>query len=144
MESLFLALDKRLGGVLPVRFLKFVLVGFLGLLAHMACLSLLHKGAGIAFLHAQAASTYLAMTLTFAMNNAFTFRDRKLSGGRFAKGLLYFYAICTVGALLNLAMAGYAYDAGAHWLIAGLLGAAAGAVWNYAVNSALTWKGGNG
>lgn len=136
----FLLLDKLVGRFIPIRFMKFTFVGFLGLLVHMASLALLHKAAGFAFIYSQAAATYVAMTSTFVMNNAFTFNDRRLEGSKFAKGLFFFYAICTVGALLNLALAGYSYGVGAHWLISGFLGACAGAVWNYAINNAYTWK----
>lgn len=139
----FLLLGMLGGRIFPVRFMKFAFVGLVGLFVHMASLALFHKVGGLAFIYSQASATYIAMTFTFVMNNAFTFRDRKLSGGKFAKGLLLFYAICTLGALLNLVLAGYVFDAGANWMISGLLGAGAGAVWNYAVNNMYTWKGGS-
>lgn len=138
----FLMLEKLFGRFLPIRFLKFAFVGVIGLVVHMTALALLHRAMDIAFIYSQAAATYIAMSSTFVMNNAFTFRDRKLKGARFAKGLLSFFAICTLGALLNLVLADYLYNTGAHWLISGFMGACAGAVWNYAVNNTFTWKSG--
>ncbi len=136
----FLLLEKLFGKYLPARFLKFASVGLIGLVVHIAALALLHRAMEFPFIYSQAVATYIAMTSTFVMNNTFTFRDRKLRGASFVKGLFSFFAVCTVGALLNLALAGYAYSIGAHWLVSGFLGACAGAVWNYAINNTVTWK----
>jgi hypothetical protein len=56
----------------------------------------------LSFTVSQGLASVLAMCLNFSVNNAFTHRDRKLSGLRFLKGLLSFIAICSVGAFANL------------------------------------------
>lgn len=140
LEFGFLLHEKLFGRYLPIRFLKFTFVGIIGMAVHMAALAFLHRAMDFPFIYSQAIATYIAMTSTFVMNNTFTFHDRKLKGINYVKGLFSFFAICTIGALLNLALAGYLYSIGTYWLISGFLGACAGAIWNYSINNTVTWK----
>jgi dolichol-phosphate mannosyltransferase len=50
----------------------------------------------------QAIATIVAMTGNFWLNNLFTDRDRRLRGLALATGLLYFYAVCGLGAAANV------------------------------------------
>ena len=56
-EYLLMLLDRLFGGVVPIRFLAFSLIGALGLGVHMAALALLLKGLGMGFVAAQTAAT---------------------------------------------------------------------------------------
>src|SRR5271156_1077479 len=105
LEYLFLILDKILGRYLPTRFLLFVSVGFLGLVIHLSILGAFHLSNPAAFLVGQVAATLSAMTFNFFLNNLVTFRDRKLKGIALLKGLVVFYAACTLGVLINLSFA---------------------------------------
>ena len=125
---------------MPARFLLFVLVGLTGVGVHMATLYLTHLTLGSAFAWAQSLATLVAMTSNFFLNNAFTFRDRRLHGAGLLRGLLSFYLACSLGALINVALARFLFGLGAHWAIAGLAGAAVGAVWNFALSSYFTWR----
>jgi dolichol-phosphate mannosyltransferase len=134
-----LLLDKLVGRWVPLRFVSFATIGGLGLIVHMAVLALLYKGVGTPFANSQAAATVLAMVFNFSVNNAITYRDRRLTGRAWARGLLSFVAICSVGAFANIGVANYLFGHDGRWMLAALAGTTAGAVWNYAVTSVYTW-----
>jgi dolichol-phosphate mannosyltransferase len=56
------------------------------------------------------------------------------------RGLFTFYAICALGTVANVGIAGYVFARHEVWWLAGLAGVAVGSVWNYAVSSVFTWK----
>ncbi len=80
LEYLYLILDKVIGRFVPIRFVLFVLVGSAGLLIHLSTLGLLYDWGKTSFRVAQLAGTIIAMTFNFLLNNAVTFRDRRLRG----------------------------------------------------------------
>ncbi|MDP6786062.1 MAG: glycosyltransferase family 2 protein [Rhodospirillales bacterium] len=139
-EYLMLLGEKLFGGWIPVRFVLFVGVGALGLVVHLAVLGGLLKGPGLSFPISQTAAVIIAMTFNFIVNNVFTYHDKRLKGLGFLRGLISFYAACSLGALINLAVAIYLFDAGSPWWLAGAAGAVVGAVWNYAITATFTWK----
>lgn len=132
-------LNKLSGGIIPLRFIFFALVGATGLAVHMAALSALLT-AGFQFTQAQSGATLIAMTSNYVLNNYTTYRDARLSGLAFIGGLFMFYAICSTGFLANIGVARWVYFANQSWWIAGIAGAVMAAVWNYAVSSVLVWK----
>jgi dolichol-phosphate mannosyltransferase len=139
-EYLVLLADKLFGHIVPVRFVLFAAVGGLGLFVHLAALGVALKVLGLSFLVAQSVAVLVAMTFNFIVNNFFTYRDRRLTGLRFVYGLLSFYLVCLVGAVANVGVGIYIYDANITWWLAGVAGAVVGAVWNYAVSSVFTWR----
>ena len=80
------------------------------------------------------------MTGNFLLNNLFTYRDRRLRGLALATGLLSFYAVCGLGAAANVGIASHLFASKHSWWLAGLGGAAIGAVWNYAMSSVFVWR----
>lgn len=136
-----LLLDKLVGHVVPVRFLAFALVGGLGVGVHMAALSLVYLATPTSFATAQAIATAVAMAFNFAVNNAVTYRDRRLRGIGWWKGLASFAIACAIGALANVGIAQYLFEQRQAWVLAALAGIAVGAVWNYAVTAIYTWGG---
>lgn len=139
-EYLMLIMDKLFGRYVPVRFVLFSLIGGLGLVVHMAVLATAHLGLNADFAWAQASATFVAMLANYALNNALTYRDRRLRGWRFVKGLVSFVLVCSVGAFANVGVGNYLFQSRSAWWLAGLAGVAVGAVWNYAVSSVFTWK----
>lgn len=139
-EYLALLLDKLAGNVIPVRFLLFAMIGGLGVLTHLATLWFAGYAIGAGFAAAQAIATIVAMTGNFLLNNLFTYRDRRLRGPAVITGLLSFYAVCGIGALANVGIAAHLFAADHSWWLAGLGGAAVGAVWNYGASSVLIWR----
>jgi dolichol-phosphate mannosyltransferase len=130
--------DKLIGHILPIRFIMFVGVGALGVVTHLVVLWMALTL--LPFAAAQAVATGIAMIGNFVLNNMLTYRDKRLSGTRFVTGLLSFCAICSVGAVANVGIAGLLFADLAMWWVAGIAGAAMSAVWNYALTSALTWR----
>jgi dolichol-phosphate mannosyltransferase len=138
LEYLQLLADKLIGGLVPPRFVLFALVGSLGVLLHLGVLYVML--AWLPFGWAQLVATVVVMTTNFFLNNAFTWRDYRLRGAAAFVGLLKFYAACSIGALLNLALASQIKDYGAPWYVAGFAGLIVGSVWNFAVTAATTWR----
>jgi dolichol-phosphate mannosyltransferase len=138
-EYLLLLLDKLvLRGLLPVRFAVFAAVGGTGVLVHLASLR-----AALFFLGfplSQAIATVIAMTSNFVLNNLLTYRDARLRGRRFVRGLISFYLVCAVGAVANVGVASAVFERHYAWWLSGLAGAVVGVVWNYAVSSVFTWR----
>ena len=139
-EYLTLLLDKLAGPMIPVRFLLFAMIGGLGVLTHLSALWLAVYPLGIGFAAAQTIATLVAMTGNFLLNNLFTYRDRRLHGRALLTGLLSFYAVCGLGAAANVGIASHLFVANHSWWLAGMGGAAIGAVWNYAMSSVFIWR----
>ena len=136
-----LLLDKASGGLLPIRFISFALVGALGVLVHLAVLSLLRYTAALDFETAQAIATVVAMVFNFQLNNQVTYRDQRLRGPRLWRGLVIFMLVCGLGAVANIGVAQVLYRSNTGWSVSGAIGAAIGVVWNYAVSATLVWRG---
>jgi dolichol-phosphate mannosyltransferase len=136
-----LLLDKTIGRIVPVRFVMFALVGGAGVAVHFAVLSVLFQGMGQNFAMSQTAAAVVAMTFNFFVNNALTYRDRRLRGARaLLIGLLSFYAVCSVGLVANVGIANYLFEEAYAWWLSGIAGILVGAVWNYAASAVFTWK----
>ncbi len=135
-----LLLDKVVGRVLPLRFIAFALVGALGVVVHLAVLTVALKPAGLSFEAAQAIATVVAMVFNFQLNNDITYRDVRLRGPRLWRGMLLFMLVCGFGAVANVGIAQLLYESNTTWSIAGAVGAMIGVVWNYAVSATLVWR----
>lgn len=139
-DFLGLLLSKLSGNSISPRFFLFALVGATGLIVHLAALRTFLMTTHIPFNAAQFAAAFVAMTSNFFLNNALTFRDRRLTGVAAFKGLLTFYLVCSIGTLANVGVAELIYLRDASWWRAGIAGAIMAAVFNYAVSSMLTWR----
>ncbi len=140
IEYVQLLIDKLIGGLIPSSFILFSMVGAVGVLIHLSLLWLLLSTFGRTFNAAQTICTVVAMTANFLLNNAITYRDRKLKGWGVVRGLVTFYLACSVGVYINLRLADAAMAAGAAWYFAGLFGLAIGSIWNYGVTQLFTWR----
>ncbi|WP_206663414.1 glycosyltransferase [Aurantiacibacter suaedae] len=138
-EFLFLLIEKLTKGLIPPRFVLFAIVGVLGLAVHLSVLNLMGTFQPN-FLVAQTTATFVAMVFNFALNNQFTFRDKRLTGLRMIRGLVVFIAVCSVGAIANLSVANFAQQEFGNWNLAGVLGALMGSVFNFGVSSTLVWN----
>ena len=132
--------DKLIGHIVPVRFALFALIGGLGLVIHLLTLWMCLNLFSAEFRVAQTAATLLAMTSNFFLNNQFTYRDQRLHGVDLLRGLGVFYLICGLGAIANVGVASYVFDADRIWWLAGVAGVIVGSVWNFAMSSVFTWK----
>jgi dolichol-phosphate mannosyltransferase len=140
-EYAVLVADKTIGRYVPVRFILFALIGLWGLGVHLAVLWSGLKLASLPFAAAQATATGVAMIANYTLNNWFTYRDRRLKGWGFVRGLVSFVLICSVGAVANVGLASFLFGSTrSSWWIAGIAGAAMSSVWNYAVTAVFTWR----
>ena len=139
VEYLQLLLDKAFGDLIPARFVLFGMVGAVGVLTHLLVLYALLKS-GQSFAPAQVSATFVVMTLNFFLNNAITYRDRRLRGVALIGGLISFYIACSIGAFINYRVATFGVQNGARWYVAGLVGVAIGSLWNYGVTAVFTWR----
>lgn len=131
--------DKTIGYYVPVRFLTFSIIGGLGVFVHMAVLSFVLQGLNFGFATAQSVATGAAMTFNFALNNVLTYRDCRLRGWAWFKGLFSFMLACSIGALANVGIATYLFENRTQWILAAFAGVLVSAVWNYAVSQIYTW-----
>lgn len=139
-QFLMMLIDKTVGHLLPVRFIAFCLVGGSGVLVHFLVIGLAFRVIGLGFVPAQAIATLVAMTSNFLLNNALTYRDRRLRGLGLLRGWLSFTFACSIGAIANVGVAGYLFRGEVSWVLSALAGILVGTVWNYAVTSSYTWK----
>ena len=142
-EFIILVLEKLLGRYVPVRFLMFAAVGSVGLVVHLAVLAAAMAG-GLEFRWAQTAAVMVAVAFNFLLNNTVTYRDVRLRGAAFWRGLLAFYGVSLVGAAGDVGVGALVYRYDQVWWLAGVAGVAVGVVWNFAVSSAVTWRPGFG
>ncbi len=138
-EFSLLLLDKKFGSWIPARFILFSLVGVSGVFIHFAVLTLLFRGAALAFTTSQASATVVAMTSNYALNNSLTYRDQRHRGLGWWRGLLTFYAICGFGVVANVGVAGLLFERQG-WALAAAAGALVGTGWNYAATRLFTWS----
>ena len=138
IDYLGLILAKYTGNFLPPRAVMFFLVGFSGLVVHMAVLYAC-RGGGLAFLPGQLIAATTAMTSNFLINNNLTYRDRRLRGLKLLIGYLRFCALCALGLIANVAVANLVHEHTPLWWLAGVAGAVSGAVWNYVSTSLAVW-----
>ncbi len=135
-----LLVEKRTRGAVSARFLMFSGVGVSGMFIHAALLILTYRhGAGVPFSVAQAIGILGAMNWNFFVNNALTFRDRRLKGAGLIRGLLAFYLCCAAGGMISEALATFLKGHGVQWLVAGMTGAVVAGVWNYQTSKRGTW-----
>ncbi len=140
VEYLQLLIHKRIGNIVPPRFVLFALVGGSGVVLHLALLYAMLAWARQSFVIAQTIATILVMTTNFFLNNLLTWRDYRLKGVDALVGLLEFYVACSIGAFLNIRVASFAVEHGVPWYVGGLAGLVVGSVWNYAVTAVTTWR----
>lgn len=140
MQFLGLLLSRLSGGLLPVQFLLFALVGFSGIFVHLAALYGLAEVLAVPFVWAQLSATLIAMTTNFLLNNWLTFAHRRLKGWRIVYGLVSFYLVCSLGAVANISVAVWIYQFDQATMLAGLAGALMSSVFNYAVTKLVTWR----
>ncbi|MCR9121853.1 MAG: glycosyltransferase family 2 protein [Phyllobacteriaceae bacterium] len=140
VQFLGLLVSRFTAGLVPAQFLLFALVGTSGLVVHMIVLFMAASLAEMGFVAAQITATYIAMTTNFIFNNQVTFGHRKLVGMRFWTGLLTFYAVCSIGAIGNIAFSERVFEFGAPIWLAGLSGAVMSALFNFAVTKLVTWR----
>lgn len=141
LEYLELLLEKIIGRWIPPKLILFGAIGAAGAVVQLAVLGVAHKIAGVGFAHAEIVAVGVAMLFNYTLNNVLTYRDRRLTGLHWFRGLFSFVLVCSFGAIANVGIGTMLYgQRGERWRLAGLLGIAVGSVWNYVATKWLTWR----
>jgi dolichol-phosphate mannosyltransferase len=140
LEYLELLADKLVGDFLPASYVVFGLAGSIGILAHLAVVTLLRLIPGIGLERAQLLSSAVVIGINFVLNNQLTFRSARLEGAKFLAGMAVFYAACSVGLFVNLRVLEYLTLHSVPWYLAAAAGLAAGSVWNYWMSAMFVWQ----
>lgn len=137
------ALVSRAATAHAGRLVRFALVGASGVLVNNGLLLLLVEVCGLHRLAAALLATEMAILGNFALNDGWTFRDRRAgsrSPGDLARRAGRYNLVAAGGLLLSLvviaALTGWC---GFHYLAANLIAIALATLWNYAVNARFTW-----
>lgn len=141
MEYLIALYDRMFGKVVPVRFAMFSAIGGLGAGVHFLVLGLFFRLMDVPFVAATIVATMVAMTFNFFLNNALTYRERRLKGFRqLLDGWVSFCIVCSVGAAANVGVAAFLHNVQhGDWRLSALAGIVVAAVWNFALSSRFTW-----
>ena len=119
LDFLGLIVSKLTRGVVPVSFVSFLLVGGVGVVLHLAALKLALL-TGLTFFAAQTLATLVAMACNFVVNNLTTYRNARLRGWAWLRGLAMFCGICSLSALANIGVATWLFEHDQTWWAAGL------------------------
>jgi dolichol-phosphate mannosyltransferase len=142
LDFLGLVAHHASGGVLPIRFVLFALIGGIGIVVHLAVLSIVLAVSGDArFDVGQTIATLAAMASNFVLNNEITYRSYRYRGIGMIGGFLMFALVCSIGAISNVNIASWLFAGRTTWWLAGLAGALVGVVWNYAASTTFVWRG---
>ena len=137
-DYLSLIASKGMKRLFAQRFTGFALVGLSGVVVNLAVLRIALRW--LPFVRAQAVAVAIAICCNFLLNNALTFRERRLTGLGLIAGLISFYLICGMGALANIGVSAAIFSSEHRWWAAALCGAVVGAGWNYLASAATIWR----
>jgi dolichol-phosphate mannosyltransferase len=140
LEYLGLLFAKATDDRVSLRFALFCLVGAIGIGVHFVTLTVGYDLLGMQFVWAQTLAVIVAIASNFVINNALTYRDRRLRGLTFFGGLLRFYLVSMAGLVSNIGVSDWLFVNSQKWWVAGLAGAVIGVVWNYVVASLFVWR----
>lgn len=131
--------EKRLGGLIPARFILFTGVGLSGVIVNVGALLVLHR-LGAPHQLALVIAIFAAMSWNFWLNNLLTFRDRRLKGWALVQGFAAFVGSCAVGAAVNYLLAEALHSIGWPLTLAGGLSALLAGVFNFWAVRRVTWR----
>ena len=117
------------------RILRFAVVGGTGVIINTSVLYLLSRWAGLPLVAASALAVELAAISNYLLNDTWTFAARSRSLGRFAK----FNTASLAGLALNVLSVWLLTRLGLNFLVADLIGIAAGFAANYAFSVRWVW-----
>jgi len=138
LEFLF---ETSLGRYVPLRFAKYCIVGALGAIVHTTVLIACWKGLAWPVSSALIAGIESAIVFNFALNNRWTFLDRRATGLQVISALVRYHGVCAIGALSTYGLSWFLLDREWPWIVAVPVGASVGSVWNYAMSLGLAWPG---
>lgn len=138
IEFLEYLYDVVFGKYIPLAFVKYCLVGSLGVVVNVIAFQLFSQV--LSFSMAVVAAIETAIISNFWMNNVWTFSHVQLRGKAIIVGLIKFNAACAVGGLANYAISTYLFAHGVPGMPAVIIGAFTSVLWNYTMNRIFTWR----
>jgi putative flippase GtrA len=123
------------GRLSAARIFRFAVVGGTGVMINMSVLYVLSRWAGLPLLAASALAVELAAISNYLLNDTWTFAARSPSLRRFAK----FNAVSLAGLAINVLGVWLLTRLGFYFLVADLIGIAAGFAVNYAFSVRWVW-----
>lgn len=134
--------DLRLGSYIPLRFVKYGLVGVSGILVNQFGLWL---GKNLIQWQNEASlilGIELSIITNYFLNNYWTFKDVRINGIYMnIRGLIFFNIICIAGAFINYSAAIFLSEKLLLSIyLSNLLGIALATFWNFFLNVNVTWK----
>jgi dolichol-phosphate mannosyltransferase len=140
LDYMMLLAYHRTNKWVPLDFLLFLLVGFIGAILHLGVLGIALKAQEFSFLQAQSLATLITMCVNFYFNNKITFYYQRLKRSGIWKGFFKFILVCSLGFAINLALSDYMYKVTAVWWLSGGVGFFISGVWNYLCSKTIVWK----
>ncbi len=121
------------------RLLKFLLVGFTGVLVNTSILWLLTDKLGIFYIISGIISTESAIISNFLLNNFWTW-NHKNKNYSFINRFLLFNIVSVMGLGITVFFLWFFTELGIYYLLSNLIGIAIATVWNYLMNDKITFK----
>ena len=119
-----------------MKLMKFLVVGGLGTLVNTGVLIVLYHHLHVALITASALATELAICHNFVVNDFWTFGQRGLSIGRFAR----FNVVSLGGQGVTVAtLWTLVRYTNLHYVVANLIGIGLAVIWNFTLNVHWTW-----
>ena len=147
IEFLEYLYDVTIGRYIPLTFVKYCIVGGLGVGVHVgtyiAASSFLSSGEDLSvggFGVAVLIAIEVAILFNFYVNNIWTFAMSRLKGMAMIIGFAKYNLACAFGAVANYAVSSYLFSLGWADLAAVIVGAFTGVVWNYTMSRFFAWK----
>ncbi|MFO1480264.1 MAG: glycosyltransferase family 2 protein [Turneriella sp.] len=133
--------DLKFGRFVPLRFVKYALVGLSGIFINALAFWLARNSLELRDSRALVLAILVSIASNFFLNNFFTFSDRRLAGFRnLLWGYLKYNFICLGGAFINYAITmNLRNDFALNIDAANLVGVGVATFWNYFINLNLTW-----
>src|SRR3989344_8111820 len=149
IEFLEYLYDVTCGKYIPLTFVKYCIVGGLGVFVHLAAYSLVsgflsyHDGGHLSLFGLRIAVLFAietAVIFNFYLNNIWTFSTARLRGKAIVTGFAKYNDACLFGAVANYAVSSYLYEIGWIALLAVIAGAMTGIIWNYTMSRLFAWR----
>jgi dolichol-phosphate mannosyltransferase len=147
LEFLEYLYDVSLGRYIPLTFVKYCIVGALGVGVHLTAFLLLSRY----FAHGLPLTIFgfslsvigaieTAIVFNFWLNNLWTFAHARLRGVGMLVGFAKYNVACAFGALANYAVSTFLFSLGWGEILSVVLGACTGIIWNYTMSRLFAWK----
>lgn len=141
--------ESYLGSKVSGRFIRFVVVGGLGVFVNLLAMSLLLRLTGFRDWRASSMASLAAALHNYVLNNGWTFRDRRRTGRAFLNGAFVYLPMAALGivvtAVVYSLLAGVGLRMGygsSSWYLLGaqLIAILFGTYLNYSLNDSFTWR----